>query len=139
MPTGSRPTETRPPGTSDRTWKLYRRARSKDDLRDLVEDEWQAWIEVMARRRGWTLQFHVRRAQVKGAWITNTSSPGVPDLWLLRGAPAPRLIVLECKSERGRTSDEQLAWIAGLQAAGIPAYIVKPSDAAEVLALLGET
>ena len=127
----------RPDGTSDRTWRLYRRARGKDDLRDLVEDEYQAWIEVMARRRGWALQFHVRRAQVKGAWITNTSSPGVPDLWLVRG---DRLVVLEVKSQRVTPSPEQLVWVAALQRVpGVDAYIVKPSDADDVLALLART
>lgn len=108
---------------------------------DATELEYQAWIVREALARGWVQQFHVERSQVKGGrWITNTSTPGVPDLWLLRAATR-QLVVLEVKRERDTTPPErrlqQAAWIAGLQQVpGVDAYIVKPSDAAAVLDLL---
>lgn len=107
----------------------------------MTEAQYQAWIVKHARRQGWSLQFHVLRARVKeGRWVTNTSNPGVPDLWLLRPETG-QLVVLEVKKERDGTSEQrrrqQERWVAGLQQVpGVESYIVRPSDAAEVLALL---
>jgi hypothetical protein len=124
---------------STRTRKLARQAEQLP-TRDMSEDQYQAWIVEKATAAGWVLQFHVRRAQVKGRWLTNTSSPGVPDLWLLRPSTG-QLVVLEVKQEQDGTSAERRAqqaqWIAGLQAVpGVEAYVVRPTDAADVLALL---
>lgn len=108
---------------------------------ELTEDQYQAWIVERATTAGWVLQFHVERAQVKGGrWITNTSTPGVPDLWLLRPTTG-QLVVLEVKRQRDGTSAqrraEQARWVAGLQQVpGVEAYVVRPSDATEVLHLL---
>lgn len=102
--------------------------------REISEKQFQAWVVRRARERGWARQFHVLRAQVQGVWVTNTSAPGVPDLWLLR---PPRLIVLELKRWGGKATDEQSAWIAGLQKVpGVDAFVVDPGDAADVLDLL---
>lgn len=126
----------RPLAISVRTWKLYKQSMAADDLRTLLEDQWQAWCEVQAWSAGWARQFHVRRAQVKGRWLTNTSSPGVPDLWLVNPIQG-RMLVLECKAQDGRPSVEQLEWIADLQTVpGIDAVIVRPSDAIALLKLL---
>lgn len=111
------------------------------DLCDMTELQYQAWIVQKATAAGWVLQFHVERSQVKGGrWITNTSTPGVPDLWLLRPSTG-QLVVLEVKRQRDKTDPkraaEQAAWIAGLQLVpGVEAYVVRPSDANEVLHLL---
>lgn len=111
------------------------------DLRDMTEAQFQAWIVERATSAGWVLQFHVERSQVKGGrWVTNTSSPGVPDLWLLRPSTG-QLVVLEVKRQRDSTRPERAAeqarWIGGLQTVpGVEAYVVRPSDATEVLHLL---
>ncbi len=98
--------------------------------REISEKQFQAWVVNRARERGWTRQFHVLRAQVQGRWLTSTSTPGVPDLWLLR---PPQLVVLEVKSWGGKATPEQIKWIAGLQRVpGIEAFVVSPADAAEV-------
>lgn len=108
---------------------------------DVTEDQYQAWICERATEAGWALQFHVERAQVKGGrWVTNTSTPGVPDLWLLRPTTG-QLVVLEVKRQRDQTSAErraqQAAWVSGLQRVpGVEAYVVRPSDARDVLDLL---
>jgi hypothetical protein len=120
---------------SQRTRRLARQAEQLH-VADMSEDQYQAWIEERAAERGWIQQFHVRRAQVKGRWVTNTSSPGVPDLWLLRPTTG-QLLVLEVKAQDGTASPDQRRWIAGLQRVpGVEAYIVRPSDAEHVLAKL---
>jgi hypothetical protein len=91
---------------STRTRKLARQAEQQP-TRDMSEDQYQAWIVEKATAAGWVLQFHVRRAQVKGRWLTNTSSPGVPDLWLLRPSTG-QLVVLEVKQEQDGTSAERI-------------------------------
>ncbi len=111
-------------------------ARQAEKLppREMSEKQFQAWVVVRARRLGWTRQFHILRAQVQGRWVTNSSTPGVPDLWLLR---PPRLVVLEIKRWGGKPTPEQSSWIAGLQRVpGIDAYVVSPADAEDVLDLL---
>lgn len=105
--------------------------------RDVTEAQYQAWIVEKAKAAGWVLQFHVLRGQVKGGrWVTNTSSAGVPDLWLLRPSTG-QLVVLEVKKHGGQPTSEQLRWVAGLQTVpGVEAYVVGPADAADVLDLL---
>lgn len=99
----------------------------------MSEAHFQAWIIERASERGWVLQFHVRRAKVKGRWMTNTSSPGVPDLWLLRPSTG-QLLVLEVKAHDGRATADQRRWVASLQRVpGVEAFIVAPADAQAVL------
>jgi len=121
---------------SQRTRRLARQAEQLP-VADMSEAQFQAWIVERATELGWRLQFHVLRSQVKGGrWVTNTSSPGVPDLWLLRPSTG-QLVVLEVKAWDGKPSDEQKRWVAGLQRVpGVEAYIVGPADAEAVLRLL---
>ncbi len=118
---------------SVRTKRLARQAADTHVV-DMTERQYQSWIELRARERGWALQFHVLRSQVQGRWVTNTSSVGVPDLWLLH--PGGAFLVLEVKSEKGKPTPEQKQWVASLQGAGVAAYVVRPSDAKAVLAKL---
>ena len=116
--------------------RLARQAEKATDRRKLTEAQFQAWIVKQAKAAGWVLQFHVLRAQVKGRWVTNTSAPGVPDLWLLRPSTG-QLVVLEVKRRGGTATLDQARWIAGLQTVpGVEAFIVSPDDATDVLALL---
>jgi hypothetical protein len=64
------------------------------------------------------------------------SPKGWVDLFLLKDG---RAMAYECKTEQGRIGPEQLECLALLQAAGIPARIVRPADWFEVLAELQET
>lgn len=100
----------------------------------MSEAQYQAWIEVEGEVRGFTRRFHVRRSRVKGQWVTNTSEPGVPDLWLLKPG---RLVVLEVKSESGVASEAQNGFISWLQTVqGVDAFVVRPSDSDLVLHVL---
>ena len=51
---------------------------------------------------------------------------GWPDLWLVR---APRLIVVELKSERGRLTERQRTWLDLFRRCpGIEVYVWRPSN-----------
>ena len=109
------------------------------DIRRMTEAQFQAWVMARATRAGWQICF-VRRSIVKRgghtSWVTNTSHKGWPDLVLWR---PPRLVFLELKSMSGTASPEQKRTIADLNACGgddVEAYIVRPSDADELLHLL---
>lgn len=97
---------------------LLREAMSEVDLM-------QSIIEA-ARRLGWWV-YHPYRS--------TKSQPGWPDLFCLKDG---RVLAYECKREKGRIRPEQLECLALLQAAGIPARIVRPSDFDSVLAELQE-
>jgi hypothetical protein len=58
------------------------------------------------------------------------SPKGWVDLFLLKDGKA---LAYEVKTEKGRIRPEQLECLALLQAAGIPARIVRPSDFDSVL------
>jgi hypothetical protein len=61
------------------------------------------------------------------------SDPGFPDLVLLR---PPRLVVAELKTEDGRVSRDQWAWLDDFAAAGAEAYVWRPGDRADVERIL---
>jgi hypothetical protein len=91
------------------------------------EREFQRRVVEAARQLGWRVH-HTRPAQHRGGrWLTPLQGDaGLPDLILLR---PPRCIVAELKSERGRVSAEQQAWLDGFrQVLGIEVYVWRPSD-----------
>jgi len=54
------------------------------------------------------------------------STAGFPDLIAIRGA---RMLAIEVKSEAGRITPEQRAWLVALAAVpGVAAYVVRPAD-----------
>jgi len=58
-------------------------------------------------------------------WRATATSPGVPDLWLLR---PPKLLVIELKSEKGKLSPAQEEWLGALQhVETIEAFCWKPA------------
>jgi hypothetical protein len=84
------------------------------DPRTVTEKALQDAVYDCARRLGW-MAYHARR-----------STPGFPDLLLIR---PPRLIVAELKTEKGRLSAFQEAWLDKFRAIdGVETYIWKPTD-----------
>ena len=69
----------------------------------------------LARKLGWKV-FH--------DFDSRRNEPGFPDLVLVRD----RVIFAELKTERGRVSKEQIAWIHAIKSAGTYAAIWRPSD-----------
>jgi hypothetical protein len=58
-------------------------------------------------------------------WMSVKSARGYPDCTMVRG---DRLIFAELKSERGRVTEAQLAWLLDLKRAGVETHILRPSD-----------
>ena len=81
------------------------------------ERELTAYVRDVARVLGWR-RYHT--------WLSKHSPAGFPDEVLVRSG---RLIFAELKSERGKLSDEQEAWLEELR--GVPAvevFVWRPAD-----------
>ena len=85
-------------------------------LEEMDEKEWQRQVVALARMLGYRT-YHTLRS--KG------SQPGYPDLTLVR-AETSRFVMLELKSEIGRTTEAQREWITDLHRAGVEVYVVRP-------------
>lgn len=79
------------------------------------EAAWQSRVRYVARLYGWAV-YHTHDSR--------RSDPGFPDLVIVR----ERVVVAELKTERGRVTPEQEAWLAAFRAAGVEAYVWRPSD-----------
>jgi hypothetical protein len=94
---------------------------------DAATDEasFQAAVVELAILRKWLVHYNSdsRRA-----------TAGLPDLILLR---PPRLVIAELKTEKGRLSPEQAAWLAGLaKCPGVEAFVWRPRDMDEIEGVL---
>ena len=69
-----------------------------------------------ARKLGW-LAYHTHDSR--------RSHAGYPDLTLVRGK---RLICVEMKAPKGKTTPEQDAWLAALAGAGAECYVWRLAD-----------
>lgn len=98
-------------------------ARSAID-RAMSEKQWQAQVVALARYNGW-LCYHT--------WNSQHSERGYPDLTLIRHN---RLVVAELKTERGTVTDVQCLWLEAFRACGIPAYVWRPRDWLDIVAIL---
>lgn len=101
------------------------------------EAQWQATVIDAAQLLGWRVA-HFRAAQTRtGSWVTPVAADGAgfPDLVLVRD----RVVFVELKSQLGRLSDSQQEWLDSLAAAGVEAYVWRPSDWDDVQDVLKET
>lgn len=92
----------------------------------MTEREFQDALVQFAQLVGWRVA-HFRNARTgSGAHMTPVAydGRGFPDLVLVR----ERVVFVEVKSERGRLRDDQVVWIDDLAAAGVEAYVWRPSD-----------
>lgn len=91
-------------------------------------------VVACAEAHGWRV-CHVYPARGRdGRWITATSSPGFPDVWIVRPG---RLVVYELKSRNGRVEPGQREWIADLDSvAGVTAAFAGPDDWPDLARLL---
>ena len=93
------------------------------------EKEFDASVRQLAQMLGWR-RYHT--------YDSRRSEPGFPDLVLVRD----RIIFAELKSEKGKVTARQEAWIAALRTAGAEVYVWRPSDMdaiAEVLSRIIQT
>lgn len=93
----------------------------------ISETAFQHQVEHLAHVFGWRL-FHAKPAQLpNGRWVTNQSGDaGFPDLVLAH--PSRGVIFAELKTQLGRITPGQRAWLNVLEAAGAETYIWRPSD-----------
>ncbi len=98
------------------------------------EADFQKQVIQLARLYRWKVA-HFRAAMNKrGMWQTPVQADGAgfPDLLMVRD----RVIAAELKSEKGKTSPEQDAWLAQFRAAGIETYVWRPADWDELVRVL---
>ena len=106
-------------------------AYDPDEALATSEDEYRKMAEQVARSSGW-LVCHVERARAgaDGRWHT-PATPGFPDSWFVH-PDRGRLLVVEFKSEKGRTNPKlrelQSAWLEAVAGvAGATAMRSRPS------------
>lgn len=100
-----------------------------------TENQFQSWVLDVARYYGWlvhyvpdwTYRLIVRDMQRNRRSGRDWPDSGWPDLFLLHPVSG-RVLVLELKSATGAVRAPQKAWVAGLQAAGLDARVVRPKD-----------
>jgi hypothetical protein len=96
----------------------------------ITEAQFQQRVIDLATLTGWHVT-HFRAVFTGGRWRTPlTGHAGAPDLVLARGG---RVILAELKTERGRLTAEQKAWLAAL---GPHGRIWRPSDWQSIVAEL---
>lgn len=93
----------------------------------MSENDFLDTVVHLAKLRGW-LVYHARPAQVRpGVWRTPyTGDRGFPDLVLVHQTHG--IIFAELKTQTGRLSVHQRAWLDTLQKAGREAYCWRPDQ-----------
>jgi|6_EtaG_2_1085325.scaffolds.fasta_scaffold93098_1 hypothetical protein len=85
----------------------------------MTERELQRTVVDLAFWLGYELVYHT--------WSSINSPSGFPDLCLCRPSDST-IIFIELKSERGKVTPTQEAWLRGLKECGMPAYVFRPAD-----------
>lgn len=99
---------------------------SEHTLQDRIRDR--------AKRKGWEI-VHIGKAVPafdatgKPVWITSAPA-GWPDLLLFKPGATPAM-AWELKKQTGVVTEDQERWLTLLNACGIPAIVVRPSDLRE--------
>lgn len=91
-----------------------------------IEADFQEAVIEAAHVYGWK-HMHVRRSIGKGRKWTTATNVAWPDLTLWNERQQ-RFLVAELKSEMGVLSDQQVAVLSSLRAAGVEAYTWRPSS-----------
>ena len=91
------------------------------------ERDFQDQIIQLAELCGWWV-YHNARARGN---LRSHTSVGFPDLVLVRNQPTGTdhdLMFWEIKTDKGRSTGRQIAWMQAINGAGGVAYEVRPSD-----------
>jgi len=110
------------------------RASRAAELPPESEESLQQKVCQLARACGWRF-VHFRPGRTLKGWRTAfIGDPGFPDSVLVRGR---RLIFAELKSDSGKSTDAQDAWIWALaEVPGVETYFWRPSDWDEIVRIL---
>jgi hypothetical protein len=87
----------------------------------MTEDELLSGLLDAAFLGGW-LVHHIRRSDL----ALTMGTPGFPDILAVH--PKRGVLVIECKSERGRMEPGQSEWLDAFTDAGVKARVVRPED-----------
>ncbi len=100
----------------------------------MTESAFERMVLSLARLGRWRT-FHARPGRTARGWRTPVSGDGkgFPDWLFVRG---PVLLVRELKTDTGKVSPEQAAWLDALLATGQDARVWRPRDWAEIEATL---
>jgi hypothetical protein len=85
----------------------------------LTEDQFQSQVIQLAKLHGYELIYHTHDSR--------RSQPGFLDLVLI-STRRKLALFRELKTETGKVSKDQLAWITGMQLVGLNAGVWRPSD-----------
>lgn len=92
----------------------------------MSESQLQTAVVELARRYGFKAAHFPTAQMARGEFRTAVAADakGFPDLTLCDGR---RLIFVELKADRGRTSPEQNVWLAALRSAGCETHVWTPT------------
>ncbi len=90
----------------------------------MTEAAFQKMVITLARLCGW---------RVYHTYDSRRSQAGFPDLVLIRGQ---LLLFVELKTDTGRVTAEQKAWLAALAEAGQDVWVWRPADWPAIEAIL---
>lgn len=94
---------------------------------EMSEKEFMAAVVALARKHHF-LVFHCTDAR--------KSAAGYPDLTLCKPGDPGQFLMVELKTETGRTTAAQDCWLDALASAGLDVRMWRPSDMAEIEATL---
>jgi len=97
----------------------------------MSEESFQGAVIELARLGGWEVaHFHDSRRQVApDKFVGDTDAAGFPDLVLVRD----RVLFVELKTERGRLTLRQRAWLDALARASAEVRLWRPSNWPEIV------
>lgn len=92
------------------------------------EAAFQAWVVAYAKDRGW-LTYHT--------FDSRRSTPGFPDLVMLRTTPAgTRLVVAELKMPGNKPTEAQRCWLRAFERSGAEVFTWWPEHVPEIREVL---
>ena len=108
------------------------RAGKQPQARAESEAQFERRVVAAATARGWRI-FHDHNSMGN-----RYDSAGFPDLVLVKRPPAAgRIIFAELKTDAGKPTPAQLAWLSDLERiAGVKAFIWRPTDWQSIIAEL---
>ncbi len=94
----------------------------------VTEADLKSIVVNLARRYGWLIHHDLPAMNIRGRWATHVEGDvGFPDLVLVHPNRG-QMLVVELKSEKGKTTTSQDNWLAAFALAGIENNVVRPSD-----------
>lgn len=90
----------------------------------ITEAEFAGWLEDLCGVYKWAY-YHT--------WRSDHSVGGWPDYCLCK---PPRILFVEVKSEKGKITSAQQAWITMLQECGLEVYVWRPSQRNDIEEIL---